>query len=116
MEEISKVLKKYRKDNQLSVKDVVSLLHERGINVAVKTVYGWESGQASPPVTIFLALCEIYNITDVTAAFSPEKSDTFFHVTHSERILLQAYRKHPEMQKAVNKLLNLKFVRKKGND
>ena len=43
-EYIPRVLKEYRKRNQLSVNDVSILLRERSMEVAPKTIYGWESG------------------------------------------------------------------------
>ena len=43
-EMIAKVLKKYRKNNKLTVNEVAELLNERSLTVATKTIYGWESG------------------------------------------------------------------------
>lgn len=43
-QKIAKVLKEYRKQNQLSVHDVALRLSQRSLPVAEKTVYGWESG------------------------------------------------------------------------
>lgn len=113
-EYISKVLKEYRKKNHYTVKDVSFLLGERSLDVTPKTIYGWESGQAKPSADMLLTLCEIYNITDVLSAFGYNEDDTFFHVTASERALIESYRKHPDLQKAVNKLLDLTVVRKTG--
>ena len=47
-EMIAKVLKELRKQNSLTVHDVVLKLSDKAINVADKTLYGWESGQAQP--------------------------------------------------------------------
>lgn len=110
-EYIPRVLKEYRKRNQLSVNDVSILLRERSMEVAPKTIYGWESGQANPSADMLLTLCEMYNITDVLSVFG-YKDDDFFHVTASERALIESYRNHPELQKAINKLLDLNVVRK----
>lgn len=41
---IAKMLKYYRKANNLSVDDIAAYLDECGISVANKTIYGWESG------------------------------------------------------------------------
>lgn len=112
-EYIPKALKEYRKKNNYTVNDVSLMLHERSIEVAPKTIYGWESGQANPSADMLLTLCEMYNITDILAAFGYREDDSFFHVTPSERALIESYRKHPELQKAVNKLLDLTIVRKK---
>lgn len=111
-EYIPNVLKEYRKKNNYTVNDVSLMLHERSIEVAPKTIYGWESGQASPSADMLLTLCEMYNITDVLTVFGYKEDDGFFHVTPSERALIESYRKHPELQKAVNKLLDLTIVRK----
>ena len=111
-EYIPKVLKEYRKRNHLTVNDVSFMLHERSIEVAPKTIYGWESGQANPSADMLLTLCEMYNITDILTVFGYKEDDSYFHVTPSERALIESYRKHPELQKAVNKLLDLTMVRK----
>lgn len=113
-EDIAKALKEYRKKNHYSVKDVSIMLGERSMEVAPKTIYGWESGQAKPSADMLLTLCELYNITDVLTAFGYHEDKSFFHVTSSERALIESYRKHPELQKAVNKLLDLTVVRKTG--
>lgn len=112
-EYIPRVLKEYRKRNHFTVNDVSLMLHERSLEVAPKTIYGWESGQANPSADMLLTLCEMYNITDVLTVFGYTKDDSFFHVTPSERALIESYRNHPELQTAVNKLLDLSVVRKK---
>ena len=43
-EMIAKVLKEARKQNALSVKEVVGRLQDKSINVSIKTIYGWENG------------------------------------------------------------------------
>lgn len=111
-EYIPQVLKEYRKKNHFSVNDVSLLLHERSVDVAPKTIYGWESGQANPSADMLLTLCEMYNIDDVLSVFGYKGDKKEFHVTASERALIESYRKHPDLQKAVNKLLDLNVVRK----
>lgn len=49
---IAKMLKYYRKSNNLSVDDIAAYLDECGISVANKTIYGWESGQTQPDADI----------------------------------------------------------------
>ena len=66
---IPKVLKEYRKRNHYSVKDVSNRLMEHDIDVAPKTIYGWESGQAQPTADTLLLLCEIYKIPDILNSF-----------------------------------------------
>lgn len=104
-EMIAKVLKKYRKNNKLTVNEVAELLNERSLTVATKTIHGWESGQAQPDADTLLVLCEIYNIDDIlgTFGYSDKKQ---FHITNHERELIEKYRQHPELQDAVDKLLS----------
>lgn len=111
-EYIPQILKEYRKKNNLTVNDVSLLLLERSIKVAPKTIYGWESGQANPSADMLLTLCEMYNITDILTVFGYKKEDAPFHVSPSERALIESYRRHPDLQKAVNKLLDLNVKRK----
>ncbi len=41
---IAEKLKEYRKINHLSVDEVAAYLREKNIDVATKTIYGWENG------------------------------------------------------------------------
>lgn len=104
---IGEMLKKYRKMNALSVGDVVVELQNRyGVNVAEKTVYGWESNQAHPTSDVFIALCDIYRINNIPDVFCSEESRGF-HITSEERKLVENFRKYPEMRAVVRKLLNM---------
>lgn len=107
-EYIPKALKEYRKKNHFTVKDVSLLLHNRSIEVAPKTIYGWESGQANPSADMLLTLCELYNISDILSAFGYSDSEEEIHLSASESALIKSYRKHPEMHPAIHKLLDLK--------
>lgn len=103
---ISEVLKNYRKLNKLSVRDVSGILKEKSLNVAEKTTYGWESGQTQPNADTLLMLCEIYNIENIlgTFGYTDEKP---INLTSHEVKLIKQYRNHPEIQDAVNKLLDV---------
>ena len=105
--QIPKVLKEYRKMNHLSVNDVVLKLHDRSFDVAPKTIYGWESGQTQPDADLLLTLCELYNVSNILAAFGYEDTEEF-HLSSQERALIKSYRAHPELQEAVNILLSHK--------
>lgn len=67
--QISLKLKELRRNNKLTIEEVKELLAERDINVAVKTIYGWESGKRLPYPDIFLTLCDIYNVEDILITF-----------------------------------------------
>ena len=68
-EEISLKLKELRRKNKLTIDEVKHLLEKRSINVAIKTIYGWESGQRLPNPDIFLNLCDIYNVNNILEEF-----------------------------------------------
>lgn len=71
---IAKKLKFYRKQNNLTVRDVASQLSVDQNIVADKTIYGWESGQAQPDADILLKLCKIYHIDNILDAFGYDLS------------------------------------------
>lgn len=106
-DKIGILLKKYRKQNALSVKDVVIELHDKyDIKVAEKTIYGWESNQAHPTTDVFVALCDIYKINNISDIFH-SREPKGFPITSEERQLIESYRRDPEMQRAIRKLLDL---------
>ncbi len=108
-EQIGKILKKYRKMNQLSVHDVVIELSDKyGVDIAEKTLYGWESNQAHPSSSMFIALCDIYKITNVTDVFSEEMESKGFPITQEERHLIEQYRRNEDLQPVIRKILDLK--------
>lgn len=108
-ESIAKVLKEYRKKNHYSVKDVSIKLKERSLSVAEKTIYGWESGQAQPSADLLLTLCELYNIPNILTAFGYEKTPAeTLHLSAHEANLIQSYRNRPNLQEAVDILLDCK--------
>ena len=63
------ILKAKRNELQMSPDDVVKALQERGFSISVKTLYAYEAGTNLPKVTTFLALCDIYGISDVMGCF-----------------------------------------------
>lgn len=76
MSSIGKTLKELRSSKKLSADDVVSQLKDRNIVISAKTLYGYENNQPIRSAT-FLALCEIYSVSDVFSTFltSLPKSD-----------------------------------------
>lgn len=108
--QIGEMLKKYRKLNSLSIHDVVVELQERyGVNVAEKTIYGWESNQAHPSSSIFLALCDIYKINNLSDALPSSKEPKGFPITKEERLLIEQYRQYPEFSGIIKKILNMNY-------
>lgn len=106
-DQIGVMLKKYRKINSLSVSDVVVELDKKyGVKVAEKTVYGWESNQAHPTSDVFVALCDIYKINNISDVFH-SKGPKGFPISSEERRVIENYRKYPEMQGVIRKILNM---------
>ena len=107
-DQIGKILKKYRKINLLSVTDVVIELEERyGVNVAEKTIYGWESSQAHPTAPMLIALCDIYKINNIAEVFSDQIETKGFPITQEERHLVEQYRRNEDLQPVIRKILDL---------
>ncbi|MBR1693270.1 MAG: helix-turn-helix transcriptional regulator [Lachnospiraceae bacterium] len=109
--EIARVLKENRKKNHYTISDVAEKLKEKNSEVAVKTIYGWESGQTQPDADTLLKLCDIYGISDILEAFGymqeTEKDEPSITLTAEEKELIVQYRSLPSMQDAVKKLLEL---------
>ena len=108
--DIARMLKYYRKINNLSVKTVAADLEERmGNNISTKTIYGWENGISQPSADVLMHLCEIYEINDVLEAFGYENNSQekrfFDTMTKEEIAILESYRAHPELHDAIKRLL-----------
>lgn len=66
---IPTILGQYRKQSGLTGKEVVALLQERGIELSEKTLLGYENGVGTPKVNTFMALCDIYHISNIMGEF-----------------------------------------------
>lgn len=71
--DIATILKSRRKELKMTVKTVLDALHEHGIDVSDKTLYGWESGYRQPDADTFVVLCHIYEIESLSR-FSTKKA------------------------------------------
>ena len=92
----------------LTIRDVVIRLHDDyQIDVADKTVYGWESDQSFPRTQTLLCLCEIYHIDNLPDSFSSKASSgENFPITPRERKLIQKFREHQELQDVIWRILD----------
>lgn len=75
---IASILKQLRKSAHLSAKQASSQLKQYGIDIASKTIYGYESGISMPNADVFVALCQIYHCDDPgfappAPAFGPDE-------------------------------------------
>lgn len=106
-EYIAAVLKKLRCESGMTADEVGALIGKSG-----KTVNGWENGRSQPDAEILLKLCDIYKVDDILTTFMEIKRDVEplaknIVLTSHESDLVIAYRNHPEMQDAVDRLLGV---------
>lgn len=108
-DKIGEMLKKYRKLNSMTVSDVVAELDRKyHLQVAEKTVYGWESNQAHPTTDTFVVLCELYKINNLHEAMGKTAvRGKDFPISADERALIKRYREQPELQPIVKRVLNM---------
>lgn len=101
-ETIAKVLKKLRMQSGLTADQVGELLGKSG-----KTVNAWENNRGQPDAEALMMLCDIYKVQNILEEFKdiPEKKQIL--PSKKEENLILAYRAHPEMQDAVNRLLGI---------
>ena len=104
---IPKVLKEYRKRNHYTVKDVAVKLKEHEMEIAPKTIYGWESGQGKPTADTLLLCVRFTRSRIFLSSFGYDQpDDPAATLTYHERELIHAYRSHPDLQHAVDILLD----------
>lgn len=63
------LLRQKREQMGLSLDTVVKELENRGISISIKTLYGYENGVSTPRVNTFIALCDIYKVSDIMGEF-----------------------------------------------
>jgi transcriptional regulator with XRE-family HTH domain len=106
--QIGEILKKERKRHGWTVSDVVIRLRDQyQLDVAEKTVYGWESDQSYPRTETLLVLCEMYRIEDIAEGLLNAPPAGEFHITTDERDVIMKYRQHPDLQSVVKRVLDV---------
>lgn len=106
--QIGAALKTMRKNRGWTIHDVVVQLNDLyNIAVAEKTVYGWESDQAYPRTETLLLLCELYQSDAFTG--------NLLHIPADERHVIEMYRRHPELQSAVKRVLDVPVKKPSAN-
>lgn len=106
---IGSVLKYYRKLRNISVKDVSEYLNENHAKVCIKTIYGWENNHTEPDIHTLILLCRLYQIDDMMQAFGcgTAASPCEINPTAHELDLIRRYRCCPDLQPAIDKILDL---------
>lgn len=100
-EYIANTLKKLRIKSGFTADEV-----GRQIGKSGKTVNAWENNRGQPDAEILIKLCDIYNVDNILEEFR-ENKNPLFNLTELEKQVILAYRAKPEMQNAVNTLLNV---------
>lgn len=108
-ENIAYLLRDERERKGYSVEQVAEKLHERGINISTKALYGYENKVGKPKLSTFVALCDIYGITNILEALGfsysvqvSKKND----ISTEEYALIELYRRAGEADRqAVNLIL-----------
>lgn len=114
--QIGAALKTMRKNRGWTIHDVVVQLNDLyNIAVAEKTVYGWESDQAYPRTETLLLLCELYQSDAFTGNLLHIPADKSFPITADERHVIEMYRRHPELQSAVKRVLDVPVKKPSAN-
>lgn len=108
MKEILNKLRWIRKSKGISIEELHNYLLKNDIQVAKKTVYGWDCGITTPNVKIFVLICQLYGIKNVYDLFNKDTPDMdILTITDKEKEVVKQFRKKKEYQSAVLKLLDL---------
>ena len=103
--DVANLLKAARARSKMSIEEVAAALKVYGYEIVPKSMYNYESGTSQPPVSMFLVLCKIYGIEDVTAAAKNGYARKI-EVTAQEEYLVECFRKAaPEVQDAALRVL-----------
>lgn len=101
-----KSIKRIPQKMQSYLADVVSTLKECSIDVADKTVYGWENGRAQPDLASLLVLCDLYHIHNILDKFGYTASSSG-DLSTEERLIIYRLRQNKDMMAVVKKLLDI---------
>ena len=112
-DDIAYLLRNNRKRNGYSVEQVAEKLHERGISISTKALYGYENKVGKPKLNTFVALCDIYGITNILEAlgFSYSVPVSKKHaLSDEEYALIEQYRRADESDRQAVELILRKYA------
>ena len=92
----SQNLNHYRKAKGFKQKELAAVLH-----ISAAAVSSWETGTSTPHLETLYKICDVLDIS-ISDLLGIED-----HYSGDERALISAYQGHPEMQKAVKKVLEI---------
>lgn len=99
-EEIAKNICFYRKKAGMTQKELAD-----AVGAKKSSVSNWELAQNSPDIDTLVKICEVLNVQpkDMFGIYAGDGDDYDAH----EKAVLDAYRRHPELRPAVDKLLDV---------
>ena len=110
--QIANLLKDKRLEAGLTGIEVVQKLKsEYDMELSDKTLYGYERSVSLPNVPLFLALCKIYEVEDVSAALASAKPRRRSLTATEEKLVSYFRQASPEAQE-----LALKMLKPEGED
>lgn len=108
MKEIMQKLREVRKSKDITIDELYRFLLENNVQVAKKTVYGWDSATTTPNIKTFLLMCKFYGIKDVYSLLEVDMpEDDILPISNIEKELIEQFRKKKEYKKPIMKLLDL---------
>ncbi len=102
---IANALKRLREKTGMKADDVGAIIGKSG-----KTVNAWENGRGQPDAEMLIKLSSIYNVDNLLAEFDEDRElSTTNQLTLSEKEvkLIISYRRHPEHQSTIDKILDV---------
>lgn len=87
--------------NTISKKQLAQML-----DVSQSAVTNWTKGNNSPDIELIAKICEIFNVSINQLIGTPETEKNISLTEHEKQVIL-AYRSRPDMQNAVDTLLNV---------
>jgi len=87
----------------LTLKDISQREFADELGVSQSSVTCWLKGKNAPDIELVAKICDFFNIT-ISDLFGTDGSDRF---TEHEKTIIERYRQRPELQHAVNVLLEV---------
>lgn len=91
----------YLKQKNISQKELSELL-----GVSKASVTHWIQGKNSPDIELIAKMCDIFNVK-ITDLMGYNNGQVNFNLTPHEKEVITSYRQQPELQYAVDKMLDV---------
>lgn len=98
----AQILRELREKKGMTRKEVAKELGK-----SEKTVDAWENSRTQPDIATFFELCRMYGVENIEKTFVLSADIISEQQKRHEKEVILAYRAHPDMQKAVDRLLKI---------